>query len=218
MVLAPVTNLPRSSVLTPYFTEVLKIIFNRLNKDPSESFKRRFVRFYHLVSSRQMQGMGADFLISHTDAVQADIFPPIYLTIILPMTLTLVKPLERKLAVVSLVKTLTDSQAFAVKYVKGWTKTCDALLGLLENAPVLTNEQEVIKEADVDDMSFGVGFTQLNTCKRTASDDWPEIIDVKRWVGEAFKEADSRHNGHIAKFVSERASEQAVAVLASYLK
>ncbi len=72
-------------------------------------------------------GMGADFFIKNSDAVQESVYVPLYLTIILPTTQQLARPLERKLAVVSLTKTLADSQAFAAKYAKGWGKTCEAL-------------------------------------------------------------------------------------------
>ena len=73
----------------------------------------------HLVSSRDQSGLGADFFIKNSDAVQDGVYVPVYLTIILPTTQQLARPLDRKLVVVSLTKTLADSQAFAVKYQKG---------------------------------------------------------------------------------------------------
>jgi exportin-2 (importin alpha re-exporter) len=177
------------------------------------------VRFYHLVSSRDQLGLGADFFVSKTEAVQADAFAPLYLTIILPTTQQLNRPLERKLAVVSLTKTLADSQAFAVKYSKGgWGKTCEALLKLLENPPVPVDADDIVAEADVDDLSFGVGFTQLNTCKKKPRDDWPEITDVKPWVGSYLKSADARHGGAIGGYVNQRLGETAKAVLVSYMR
>ncbi len=73
--------------------------------------------------------MGVDFFIAQCDTVQEGIFAPIYLTIILPVTEQLARPLDRKLAVVSFTKSLTDSEKFAVRYGnKGWGKTCEALL------------------------------------------------------------------------------------------
>merc|ERR1711964_291760 len=103
------------------------------------------------------------------------VYVPVYLTIILPTTQQLARPLDRKLAVVSLTKTLADSQAFAVKYQKGWGKTCEALLKLLENPPMPVTADDVVVEVDVDDLSFGVGFTPLNTCKKVPRDEWPEV-------------------------------------------
>lgn len=208
----------RSSAIEPYFQTVLSIIFTRLNGNPPESFKRRFVRFYHLVSSRDQQGLGADFFIQKTDSIQDNIFVPVYLNIILPLTQQLARPLERKTAVVSLTKTLTDSKAFANKYAKGWRFTCEALLKLLENPPMPASGDDVIAEADVDDLGFGVGFTQLNTCKRAPRDDWPEVSDVKSWVGSYLKAADGRHGGAIGGFVSERLTPEAKAVLVSYMQ
>jgi len=152
------------------------------------------------------------------DSVQDGLFPPIYLTIILPLTLQFARPLDRKLSAISLTKTLTDSQAFAVKYLKGWGKTCETLLKILENPPVLVAADDIIAEADVDDLSFGVGFTQLNTCKKAAKDDWPEVTDVKSWVGSYLKQADARHGGAIGGYVNERLTPEAKSVLLSYMQ
>ena len=207
-----------SSAIQQYFPTILTILFTRLNNNPPEKFKQRFVRFYHLVSSLDQTGFGADFFIKNSDAVQDGVFVPIYLTIILLVTQQLVRPLDRKLAVVSLTKTLTDSQAFAVKYIKGWGKTCEALLKLLENPPMPVIADDMVVEADVDDLGFGVGFTQLNTCKKVPKDLWPEVTDVKSWVGSYLKAADAPHGGAIGGYVNERLSPDAKNVLMSYMQ
>lgn len=66
---------------------------------------------------------------------------------------------------------------------------------------------------DVDDSGFGVGFTQLNTCKKTAVDPFPEVGDVKKWVGQYLREADARNSGRIGSYVQSRLSDQARAAL-----
>lgn len=170
------------------------------------------------MSSHDSSGLGADFFIQNSDTVQDAIYVPLYLTIILPTTQQLARPLERKLAVVSLTKTLTDSQAFAVKYVKGWGKTCEALLKLLENPPMPVSTDDPIADVDVDDLSFGVGFTPLSTCKKTPKDEWPDVKDVKAWVGSYLKAADSRRGGAIGGYVNERLSPEAKTVLMSYMR
>lgn len=170
------------------------------------------------MASRDQSGLGADFFIRNADAVQDAVYVPIYLTIILPTTQQLARPLERKLAVISLTKTLADSQAFGVKYVKGWGKTCEALLKLLENPPQPVTSDDVVVEVDVDDLSFGVGFTPLNTCKKLPQDEWPEVTDVKSWVGSYLKAADARKGGAIGGYVNERLSPEAKSVLVSYMK
>ncbi|RDL35142.1 putative importin-alpha export receptor [Venustampulla echinocandica] len=214
---AVVTSCPVSAI-EQYFPTILTIIFTRLNNNPPEKFKQRFVRFYHLVASRDQSGLGADFFIKMCDSIQDGVFVPIYLTIILPVTQQFARPLERKLAVVSLTKTLTDSQAFAVKYVKGWGKTCEALLKLLENPPMPVAADDVVVEVDVDDLTFGVGFTPLNTCKKQPREDWPEVTDVKTWVGSYLKTADGRHGGAIAGYVNDRLTPEAKTVLVSYMR
>ncbi|RAL67520.1 hypothetical protein DID88_008275 [Monilinia fructigena] len=183
------------SAIEQYFPTILNIMFTRLNNNPPEAFKRRF-----------------------SDAVQETVFVPLYLTIILPTTQQFPRPLDRKIAVISLTKTLTDSQAFAVKYKKGWSKTCEALLKLLENPPLPVTTDDVVAEADVDDLSFGVGFTQLNTCKKVADDEWPEITDVKLWVGSYLRDANARHDRAISGFVNERLNSEARSLLVEYMQ
>jgi exportin-2 (importin alpha re-exporter) len=140
------------------------------------------------------------------------------LNIILPDTQKLLRPLDRKTAVISLTKTLTDSAAFAERYKKGWAYSCEALLKLLENPPIPPAADDIIVEQDPDDMAFGVGFTQLTTIKRPARDYWPEIRDVRRWVGEYLRAADARHKGRVTNFAQERLSPAAAPVLAAYMR
>jgi exportin-2 (importin alpha re-exporter) len=75
----------------------------------------------------------------------------------------------------------------------------------------------MIHDADVDDLSFGVGFTQLNTCRKVVRDPFPEVSDVKAWVGSYLKDADSRHGGRIRQFVTERLNDQQRQVLGAIM-
>lgn len=81
-----------------------------------------------------------------------------------------------------------------------------------------SSTDDVITEQDPDDMSFGVGFTQLTTIKRPVRDQWPEITDVKKWVGEYIRAADSRHQGRTASFAKERLSPEVGSVFAAYMQ
>ena len=142
----------------------------------------------------------------------------LYLSIILPDSQKLLRPLDRKTAVISLTKTLTDSVAFETKYVnKGWGYTCEALLKLLENPPIMAAADDVIVDQDVDDMSFGVGFTQLTTIRRPARDPYPEVTDVKRWVGEYLRAANTRKNWKMRDYARQRLSPEAQTVFQSYM-
>ena len=145
-------------------------------------------------------------------------YTPLYLSIILPETKKLARPLDRKTAVISLTKTLIGSKAFAERYVKGWGFTCEALLQLLENPPLPSTIDDLIIDHDVDDMSFGVGFTQLNTIKKPPRDFWPEVTDVKRWVSSELKTADVRQMGKISSFAQARLSPEAQQALAPYMQ
>lgn len=123
------------------------------------------------------------------------------------------------MAVISLTKTLADSVAFASKYKKGWSYTCEALLKLLENPPVPSaNSEDVIADHDVDDMSFGVGFTQLSTTRPPLRDPWPEVVEVKVWVSEFLKARDKSLGGRLRAFADKRLSAEAKPVFAEYLR
>ena len=207
------------SALLQYYPTILQVLLTRLQNSKTDAFSLRFVRLYHFISAMTSEGLGADFFIQQLEKVQADVFVPLYLTIILPDTARLLRPLDRKMAVISLTKTLTDSQAFAEKYKKGWAYSCEALLKLLENPPLPpSTADDSIAEQDPDDMSFGVGFTQLTTIKRPPRDTMPEIRDVKSWVNTSLKEADARLGGRIITFARERLSREAVPVFAAYMQ
>jgi exportin-2 (importin alpha re-exporter) len=146
------------------------------------------------------------------------LYVQLYLNIILPESQKLARPLDRKTAVLSLTKTLANSEAFATRYAKGWGFTCQALLKLLELPPLPASKDDVIAEHDVEDMAFGVGFTALVTIRPQVRDPWPDTgSDLKLWVGKYLKEADQKQGGKISGFVQERLGDQEKAVLGSYI-
>lgn len=178
--------------------------------------------FYHIVSARVEAGLGSDFFIKHAESLQAKIFPQIYQAIIRKTTGQFARPVSRKLCVISYTKSLCDSKEFAVTYAnKGWGMTAESLLDLLKNPPQVTAGlgDEIITEADVDDIGFGqTGFTPLNTCKRGAHDFFPEITDVQVWVSEHMKKTNAQHNGIIVQFVQQRLTPEAQQAIAQYLQ
>ena len=175
-------------------------------------------------------GLGADFFDGACEQLQAgwvlltgsskqsnvitSVFVPIYLKIILPTTGNLTRPIDRKSAVVSFVSTLVTSNAFAQKYKKGWAFTAEALLKLLENPPVAAATSDNIVEQDVDDMSFGVGFTPLNTVTKSPRDPYPEITDVKAWVRQQMVKNGSK----VSAFAQERLSPEAQPIFIGYMQ
>jgi exportin-2 (importin alpha re-exporter) len=202
--------------LEPYWIHLITIMLTRL-QNPTQSFQLRFVRFYHFVASRDDKGLGADFFVAATDKVQNDVFRQLYTGIILPKTQELARPIDRKIAAVSLTKTLTDSEAFVTRYPKGWPLTCNTLLKLLEDPPLPPKADDMIVDHDVDDNSFGVGFTQLNTIRKPITDPFAEIPDLRKWVGQYLKAADGRHAGRIGLSV-QLLSPDAQKVLSAYMQ
>ncbi|MCJ1310181.1 importin-alpha export receptor [Agyrium rufum] len=212
------THFPQHS-LQQYYSPIVQMLLTRLQKNKTEAFTSRFVRLYHSVSARLEQGMGADFFIRIVDSIQTGLYTQLYLSIILPETAKLARPLDRKIAVISLTKTLTDSTAFAEQYRKGWGFTCEALLKLLENPPLpATTDYDIIVEQDVDDMSFGVGFTALTTIRKPVQDPYPDITDVKVWVGQFLRSSNARLGGKVSNYAQERLSPQAQQALAPYVR
>lgn len=195
-------------------------MYTKLQGTPAESLKLRFVRFYHLVSARFEAGYGADYFIQQSNSVEDGVFTKVYPTFVLGETDKIARPVDRKVAVVSLTKTLCDSSAFAQQFAKGWANSCRKLLSLLVNPPTVAAGagDEVVAEADVDDIGFGMSFTALNTCRGLAKDDFPEILDVTKWVKEYMASANQRHGGAIERFVSERLSPEEQEAIAKYIQ
>ncbi|KAJ5504865.1 hypothetical protein N7463_007739 [Penicillium fimorum] len=215
---AVVASFPPTA-LENYFVMIMQIILQRLQNSKTENLTLRFIRFFHFISAQDNKGYSADFVIQVTDKVQEGLFTPIYVNVILPETQKLARPLDRKTAIVSFTKTLANSEAFATRYSqKGWGFTCTALLKLLELPPLPASRDDLINDADIEDMSFGVGFTPLNTIRVQQKDPWPETgADLKAWVGSYLKEADKKQNGRISQFAQERLDDQSKTVLASYI-
>jgi exportin-2 (importin alpha re-exporter) len=202
-----------------YLVTILDLIFKKLQASPADSFKLRFARFYHLVSARLEAGYGSDYFIKHCNTLQNGLFRQVYPAIILPETDKIASPVDRKLAVVSYAKTLCDSKAFATEFAKGWANTCGKMLMLLANPPTITVGfgDEIITEADEDGIGFSMTFTALNSCKPVSRDDYPEITNVKEWVGEYMKSANTRHGGAISEFIQTRLGDEQKAALAQLL-
>ncbi|KAF2755113.1 chromosome segregation protein-like protein Cse1 [Pseudovirgaria hyperparasitica] len=206
-----------SAALENYLVSIVQLMLQRLSGSKTESLTQRFIRFFHFISAKDDRGLGTDFFIQLTDKIQHDVFKQLYLSIILPDTQKLSRPYDRKTAVVSFTKILANSEAFITRYPKGWALTCEALLKLLINPPVPPKADDMIPDQDTDDVGFGVGFTPLSTCRRPPVDPYPEISDIKSWVGITLKDADARHGGRISKCVQERLSEQARETLVAYM-
>lgn len=89
---------------------------------------------------------------------------------------------------------------------------------MLMNPPQVTvgAGDDVLNEADVDDIGFGLGFTPLNTCKKAARDDFPEVQDIQQWVRQYLMDANTRHNGAIAGYM-DRLTDEGKQALAMYV-
>ncbi|KAI9890552.1 MAG: importin-alpha export receptor [Vezdaea aestivalis] len=179
--------------LKPYFSQILQLVMMRLQGSKTDQLGLRFTHFFHFCSMRAGQGLGTDVFVEQTEALQPNLFPELYLGILLPTTPTLTRPLDRKLAALSELTTLLTSQAFNTRYLKGWGKTLLSLLSLLSDAPRLQHTTDyIVLEHDVDDLSFGQGFTQLSVLKRPGKDWVEHVRDVPAWVRGQVAEAKAK--------------------------
>ena len=232
-----ISHVPSAS-LQPYWTPIFNLILQRLQNTKTEMLSGRFTRFYCLIAAKGSTGLGPDFFVSVLESIQAELFTQLYLQIIMKQVPLLKRNIDRKTAIVGLSRTAGDSDAFAVRYKKGWVYTVDAVLSLLENPPVVggaapgsqhangitTNGDAsvasgaALQDLDAEGQGFGAGFTQLASCTRTVEDPFPDTgPDLRRWVGSYFKDADQRHGGRLSGFVGERLSDQSKQVLLSYM-
>ena len=210
---------PCRNVLNQYFGTILQLIYTKLQGAPADSFKIRFARFFHLVSARLEAGYGADYFIKQSNLLDERAYAPVYPVFVLAETQKLARPVDRKVAVISLTKTLCDSQFFAEKFQKGWANSCRNLLDLLANPPTVAAGvgDEIIAEADVDDIGFGMNFTPLHTCKPLARDDFPDVANVTSWVKEYMAAADQRHGGAIERFIAQRLTPEEQQAITQYI-
>lgn len=198
----------------------MQLVLEKLDKSKSDAVKLRFVKFYHLISAKVDEGLGADLFVRILQSLspQTDVYVPLYLKIILPETPKLTKNVDRKLAVISLTKTLTKSQAFAEKYAKGWGFTCNGLLQLLINLPTIDGKDTTVHEHDVEDMSFGIGYTELVTIRRPPLDYFPDVHIGKAWVGQELSSANTRTNGQVGSFIQQRLDANSQSSLMGYMQ
>ena len=170
-----------------------------MNSSKTPIFAQRFARFFYFLVHRQKEGAGPDFAIKAMDEVQANVFGQVFMAFILPDTLNLQKPQDRKLAIIGLTELLLTSAAVTVPpYSKVRPNAAAVLAKLVANPEVVpqgsAGADDLSHEADLDDMGFAVTFSTLNTTKKPETDPAPEVLmsDVRAWVIENFQ--NSREN------------------------
>ncbi len=169
------TVISHRTVLDPYFGTILRLIYTRLQKDQSDSYQNAR-RADSITSMSAKDGLGADYFAKHSENLDPKAFTQLYLTIVLPTTKLFARPVDRKLGSRLICEDNRNSQAFAERYAKGWGWTVNHLLDLLKNEAGVTagHGDEIVNEADVDDIGFGIGFTRFSP--------WPEdpVMNTRR--------------------------------------
>ncbi|KAI5806627.1 Cse1-domain-containing protein [Peziza echinospora] len=204
---AIVLNFPPAA-LGPYWKQIFIILFTRLNTSKTENFAQRFARFFYFLVNREQEGAGIEFVATVIDQVQAGIFGQVYSAVVLPDTNKLQKPFDRKLAIIGLTKILTSNLFINAPYNRAWPTTASTMVKLLDNVqsiPQGPTSDDITHEADIDEMGFGVSFSNLNTTKKGIRDPAPAIsvADLKGWVVQTLKGARGRIEGFIPQLPQE---------------
>ena len=170
-----------------------------MNSSKTQTFAKRFARFFYFLVHRQKEGAGPDFAIKAMDEVQANVFSQVFVGFILPDTSDLDRPQDRKLAIIGLTKLLLTSTAVTVPpYSKVRQHAAKVLVKLVEKPEGVprgpASADDPSHEADLDEMGFAVTFSTLNTTKKPAADPAPEVpmSAVRNWVIECFKNSQDR--------------------------
>jgi len=204
------------AAIQPFVKDIFIILFTRLNGSKTEILVRRFIRFFYFLAGKEE--FGPDFVIGTIDSVQSSIFGQLYPGIVLPDTQKLTQPLDRKIAVAGLTKLIGFSDGLAGTYHGAWPNTVMVLLKVLELAPVLAKDDPVdLQAADIDDVSFGASFARLSTCKKRAVDEFPEVVDSRRFVGEKLVEANTKTGGRLDSWINGELGDDAKALLKKYM-
>ena len=127
---------------------------------------------------------------------------------------------DRKVAVAGLAKLIGFSEGLAGTYHKAWPNSVVALLKVLEVDPVIVKDDPLadLQAADIDDVSFGASFARLNTCKKRVTEDFPEVVDPRRFVGEKLKEANTKSGGRIEGWIASELPAEAQALVRKYMQ
>ncbi|KAI5820061.1 Cse1-domain-containing protein [Pyronema omphalodes] len=207
------THFPIAAI-QPYTKDIFIIFLTRLKGSKTELLTQRFVRLFYFLAG--LPSIGPDFVVTSIDAVQNGIFGELYGVIVLPGTVKLAKPQDRKIAVAGLTKFVTACEGLATTYHATWARSVMELLKILEVEPEVPQEDPLaeLQSAEIDDVSFGASFVRLNTAKKRAVDMFPEITNARKYVGGAFAKAEEA-NPRVKEWKNEL-SEQARALLEQY--
>ena len=67
-----VLTLASSTVLEPYFVQIMQIILQRLQNSKTENLSLRFVRFYHFLTAHDDKGYNPDTIQQICEKIQAE--------------------------------------------------------------------------------------------------------------------------------------------------
>jgi len=213
----PPLTLFSSAALQPHIKVIFFILLTRLNGSKTEILSQRFARLFYFLSGKDE--VGPDFVIQAIDSVQAGVFGQLYTAIVLSDTQKLTRPADRKIAVAGLTKLIGFSDGLAGAYHKAWPSTVMVLIKILEIPPVLVRDDPLadLQAADIDDVSFSASFARLNTCKKRAVDVFPEVVDLRKFVGGKLVEANTKTGGRVDGWINSELGDEAKALVKKYM-
>ncbi|CDK27317.1 unnamed protein product [Kuraishia capsulata CBS 1993] len=191
--------------LKPYIGEIAMILLQRLQVSRTEKYVKRFTIFLSLLSSMNsntdssicVNPINSVFAIDLIDQVQNGIFEQILNNFVIPSSTKFNNLLDRKILILGLVNMICESAQFTPqgKYFGKFAPILENLLKLIVSDSIkgYDNDDTVLLEADLEEVSFGSSFSKLNIISPRPYDPAPKIT-TKELMVHAFKSKLAKFN------------------------
>lgn len=166
------SSIPLES-LSPYLSQIGKLLLTRLEKGRSDRYNSNLTKFIYNLAAAPTP-LGAQFAVDLFDQAdpinKPEAFGRIFGSIILPKTLQIHGVVNRKVAAVGLTNMLCGTTQFVSgAYTSQWQSGISQLVGLLTQS-IAEETGDVHLEFDVNELVFGSSYSPLSTTKMTPPD------------------------------------------------
>ncbi|KAF8513582.1 CAS/CSE protein [Hysterangium stoloniferum] len=195
---AVVKNIPFAQ-LSPYFPAVIVSLLTRLQANKTDKFANLFAYFVLYILAIQVEDVTPDFVIGVVEGVQAGLWANLFGHILFP-EIVKIPSKDRKVAVVGLIRLLTQSQSMR-QGANGqlWPATFTVLLKLFRDPQALgksKGEDEADADAaftavDVEEQNAGyqAAYSRLAASEVVPTDPVAKISDPQAFLGQELSRA-----------------------------
>ncbi|KAK9467462.1 Cse1-domain-containing protein [Lipomyces arxii] len=208
--------------LAKYTRQIATLILQRLQSSRTEKLVLRVAHLVYFLAAvaGPTKQLGPEFAIGLFDQAQPGIAGEVFGQFVVPATVRLHTPLDKKIAAVGLVRILFESNKFRTSYSAKWvsgavqlvsTLQSDSLVGAFETSAAAAAEDML--EAD-EEIGFGATVSKLSSVVWRPVDPVPEVVagdKVKKFVGGEI----NRFGGNVQGLVAQ-APEEVRSAFATY--